>query len=73
VNAAGSHIRNRPLVRRSMGREPVGCAEPSPAETPYWLLWSTSIVAFVLGVAAFLLWGINGAATLFETMVALCT
>ena len=73
MSAAGSLSRNRPLVRRSMGREPVGCAEPSSAETPYWLLWSTGIVAFVLGVVAFVLWGLNGAATLFETMVALCT
>lgn len=46
--------------------------EPSSAETPYWLLWSTGIVAVVSGIAAFVLWGINGATTLFEMIVALC-
>jgi hypothetical protein len=43
------------------------------AETPYWLLWSTGAVAFVLGVIAFVLWGLNGASTLFDMIVALCT
>jgi hypothetical protein len=43
------------------------------ADTPYWLLWSTSAVAFVLGVIAFVLWGLNGAGTLFDMIVALCT
>ena len=40
--------------------------------TPYWLLWSTGIVAFVLCIVAFVLWGINGASTLFDMIVALC-
>ena len=48
-------------------------AEPSPANTPYGLLWSTGIVAFVLCIAAFVLWGINGANTLFDMIVAFCT
>lgn len=48
-------------------------AEPSPAKTPYWLLWSTGIIAVVLCVAAFVLWGINGTSTLFDMIVALCT
>ena len=43
-----------------------------PADTPYWLLWSTGIVAFVLCAVAFVLWGINGASTLFDMIVALC-
>jgi hypothetical protein len=43
------------------------------ANTPYWLLWSTGIVAFVLCVIAFALWGIYGANTLFDMIVALCT
>ena len=30
------------------------------ANTPYWLLWSTGIVAFVLCIVAFVLWGTNG-------------
>ena len=48
-------------------------AEPSPANTPYWLLWSTGIVAFVLCIVAFVLWGTNGASTLFDMIVAFCT
>ena len=47
--------------------------EASPANTPYWLLWSTGIIASVLCIAAFVLWGINGAGTLFDMIVALCT
>ena len=46
---------------------------PAVADTPYWLLWSTGILAFVLAIAAFVLWGINGASTLFDMIVALCT
>jgi hypothetical protein len=45
----------------------------SRVKTPYWLLWSTGIVAFVLSIIAFLLWGFNGTATLFDMIVALCT
>jgi hypothetical protein len=45
---------------------------PQP-RTPYWLLWSTGIVAVVLCAVAFVLWGINGTATLFDMIVALCT
>jgi hypothetical protein len=41
--------------------------------TPYWLLWSTGIVASVLALAAFVLWGINGASALFDMIVAFCT
>jgi hypothetical protein len=43
------------------------------AATPYWLLWSTGIVAVVIGGAAFVLWGVNGVGTLFDMIVALCT
>ena len=48
-------------------------AEPSPADTPYLLLWSTGVVGFVLCIIAFVLWGITGTRTLFDVMVALCT
>ena len=48
-------------------------AEPSPANTPYWLLWSTGMIAFVLCIVAFVLWGINGASALLNMIVALCT
>jgi hypothetical protein len=45
----------------------------SPDNTPRGLLWSTGIIAFILGIVAFVLWGINGAGTLFDMLVALCT
>ena len=44
-----------------------------PQNTPYWLLWSTGIVAFVLCIVAFVLWGFGGASTLFDMIVAFCT
>ena len=43
------------------------------ATTPYWLMWLTGTIAFVLCIVAVVLWGINGASTLFDMMVALCT
>ena len=61
------------LVRNTRAIKPNRAAEPSPAITPYWLLWSTGIVAFVLCIVAFVLWGINGANSLFDMIVALCT
>lgn len=45
----------------------------APARTPYRLLWSTGVVAVVLGIVAFMLWGLNGAGALFDMMVAFCT
>jgi hypothetical protein len=54
-------------------RRPSPMAEPSPANTPYWLLWLTGVVAFVLCMVAFVLWGITGTRTLFDMMIALCT
>jgi hypothetical protein len=45
----------------------------SPADTPYRLLWSTGIAAFVLAAAAFALWGLNGTGTLFDIIAAFCT
>jgi hypothetical protein len=45
----------------------------SPNNTPHGLLWSTGIIALILGIVAFVLWGINGAGTLFDMLVALCT
>jgi hypothetical protein len=44
----------------------------SSAGKPHRLLWSVGIIAFVLGVAASVLWGINGAGTLFDMMAAFC-
>ncbi len=48
-------------------------AKASPARTPYRLLWSTGIIAAVLGIVAFVLWGLHGPATLFDMLVAFCT
>jgi hypothetical protein len=51
----------------------MSAAEPSPARAPYRLLWSTGIVAGVLGIVAFVLWGSIGATILFDMVLALCT
>ena len=64
--------RATPLVLNTRAEQMSSAAEPSPANTPYRLLWSTGIVAFVLCIAAFALWGINGGGTLFDMLVALC-
>ena len=61
------------LARNTRAKQISTAAEPSPADTPYRLLWSTGIVAFVLSAVAFVLWSINGAGTLFDMIVALCT
>ena len=75
MNAIGTRIRNGHLARffqRARAEEICFVTEVSPAETPYWLLWSTGIVASVLCIAAFALWSVNGASTLFDMIVALC-
>ncbi len=61
------------LVRNTRAEQMSPAAETSPANTPYRLLWSTGIVALVLGIAAFVLWGLNGASTLFDLIAAFCT
>ncbi len=75
MSTSGTRIRHgrvAPLVRdmSAEGRNPA--AEPSSAKTPYRLLWSTGVVAGVLGIVALVLWGMNGAGTLFDMTVALC-
>jgi hypothetical protein len=52
---------------------PATAGEATSADTPYWLLWSTGAVAVVVALIAFVLWGLNGASTLFDMIVALCT
>ena len=76
MSDSGTRVRNGRIARllRNTPTAPIDrTAEPPPAKTPYWLLWSTGIAAFVLCVVAFLLWGINGANTLFDMIVAFCT
>src|SRR6185295_642633 len=69
MSAIRTRIRNGRFARL-FGSTPAGQftsrAEPLPDNTPYWLLWSTGIVAFVLGIVAFVLWGFGGASTLFD-------
>ena len=76
MSTTGARIRDGRVARRVLNprAEHIGpAAGPSPADTPYRLLWSTGIVALVLGVAAFVLWGLNGAGTLFDMIAAFCT
>ena len=76
MNTIGTRIRNGHIarfLRRTRAEEIDFVTEAPPANTPYWLLWSTGIIASVLCIAAFVLWGINGAGTLFDMIVALCT
>ena len=76
MSTIGTRIRNgrvARLVRNIRAEQISSAAKPSPVNTPFWLLWSTGIVALVLCIVAFLLWGINGASTLFDMIVALCT
>jgi hypothetical protein len=42
-------------------------------DTPHRLLWVAGTAAFLLCLAAFMLWGLGGAGILFDTIVALCT
>ena len=49
------------------------CNRAAPARAPHWLLWSAGVVAAMLCVAAFLLWGLHGPSMLFDMIVALCT
>jgi hypothetical protein len=58
----------------SIIRSPSGSTrdEAPHADTPYRLLWCSGIIAFVLCISAFFLWGISGAGTLFDMIVAFC-
>jgi hypothetical protein len=61
------------LVKKSLSGHVSPVVEPPRVKTPYWLLWLTGIVAVVLCIIAFLLWGFNGTGTLFDMIVALCS
>jgi len=65
-----STIGTKKLSPRAERLSPI--AERSP-NTPYFLLWATGVVAFVLCAVSFVLWGIAGTPTLFDAIVALCT
>ena len=65
--------RGTPLVRNPRAEQIGSAAASSLDNTPYRLLWSTGTVAVVLGIIAFVLWGLYGAGTLFDMMVALCS
>ena len=43
------------------------------ADTPYRLLWVAGTAAFLLCIAAFVLWSVGGAGVLFDVIVAFCT
>ena len=76
MSPTGNRIRNGRGERRSRNAptEEIGpVAEPTHANAPCWLLSLTGTVAFVLCIVAFVLWGLGGATTLFDMMVALCT
>ena len=76
MSTIGTRIRNgrvAQLVRNTRAEKISRAAELSRADTPYRLLWSTGIIVFLLCIVSFVLWGINGANTLFDMIVALCT
>jgi hypothetical protein len=76
MSTIGTRIRNgrvARLVRSAHAGQISPGAEPSPAKTPYGLLWSTGIVAFALCIVAFVWWGINGAHALFDMIVVFCS
>jgi hypothetical protein len=61
------------LARSRGAKSPAKDAQPSsPGTTPRRLLWSVGVAGFVLGIIAFVLWGINGAGTLFDMIAAFC-
>jgi len=76
MSARGAHIHNgrwRGLFRIADAPPTDDRAASPQARPPYWLLWSTGAVAFVLAAVAFVLWGLTGAATLLDMIVAFCT
>jgi hypothetical protein len=42
-------------------------------DMPYRLLWVAGTAAFLLWIAAFVLWGLGGPGILFDVIVAFCT
>jgi hypothetical protein len=76
MNIIGTRIRRGRValrVRNTRAAHIKPATEASPAKRPYRLLWATGIVAGVLCIVAFVLWGVNGPGTLFDMLVAFCT
>jgi hypothetical protein len=64
--------RARRRVRSARAEPPTAGVQPPSGGTPYGVLWSAGMVAFVICVLAFVLWGINGAGTLLDMIAAFC-
>ena len=60
-------------VWSACAKPPTARVQPSGGGTPYGVLWSAGVVAFVICVFAFVLWGINGAGTLLDMIAAFCS
>ena len=76
MSRIGARLRNgrgTPLARNPRAAQIGPAAAPSLDNTPYGCCGRPGIVAVVLGIAAFVLWGLHGAGTLFDMMVALCS
>ncbi|MBV9198326.1 MAG: hypothetical protein JO320_12185 [Alphaproteobacteria bacterium] len=71
---ASARVRKARIARLvwNVHDEKIGPGAEHAAGTPYRLLWSIGVGAFVLCAAAFALWGIYGANTLFDLIAALC-
>ena len=68
-----SNGRARWRVRSARAEPSTAGAQPSSGGTPYGVLWSAGVVAFVICAFAFVLWGINGAGTLLDMIAAFCS
>ena len=70
----GARVRKTRIARPVWNAhdEKTGPGAVHAAGTPYRLLWSIGAAAFALCAAAFALWGIYGANTLFDLIAALC-
>jgi hypothetical protein len=76
MSTTGARLGNgggAPLAQNPPGAQVCPAVGPGLDNTPYRLLWSTAIVAVVLGIAAFVLWGLHGAGALFDMMVVFCS
>jgi hypothetical protein len=68
MSTTGTRLREKQCVRAERSSAVAERSSNNPL-----LLWSTGVVALVLCIIAFVLWGITGPGTLFDMIVALCT